>query len=61
LTTGLKKRKVSVLNIFRVWDNIFFPGQSDASARAENDRGGMVDVMDLLNAEEKPKNNDEDG
>jgi hypothetical protein len=31
------------------------------SARAENDRGGMVDVMDLLNTKKKLKNNDEDG
>ncbi|KAJ7808309.1 hypothetical protein B0H14DRAFT_2608992 [Mycena olivaceomarginata] len=61
LTTGLEKRKVSVLSIFRVWDNIFFPGRSNVSARAENDRGGMVDAMDLLNAEKEPENNDEDG
>ncbi|KAJ7108278.1 hypothetical protein C8R44DRAFT_680410, partial [Mycena epipterygia] len=28
LTTGLDKRKASVLKIFRVWDDIFFPGRS---------------------------------
>jgi hypothetical protein len=61
LTLGLKKHKVSVLSIFCVWDNIFFPGRRNVSARAENDRGGMVDAMDLLNAEKEPENNGEDG
>ncbi|KAJ7863762.1 hypothetical protein B0H14DRAFT_2348812, partial [Mycena olivaceomarginata] len=57
LTTGLEKRKTSVLKIFRVWDDIFFPGRSDASGRAENNGGSTVDAMDLLNAnaEEEPE------
>jgi hypothetical protein len=41
----------------------FFPGQSDMSARAENDGGSMVDAMDLLNAdaEEELEDGGEDG
>ncbi|KAJ7906928.1 hypothetical protein B0H13DRAFT_2332977 [Mycena leptocephala] len=63
LTTGLKKRKASVLKIFRVWDDIFFPGRSDASARAEDNGSSTVDAMDLLNAdaEEGPEDGGEDG
>ncbi|KAJ7143961.1 hypothetical protein C8R44DRAFT_601429 [Mycena epipterygia] len=51
LTTGLDKRKASVLKIFRVWDDIFFPGRSAASGTNGSDGGSAVDVMDALNAD----------
>ncbi|KAJ6495001.1 hypothetical protein DFH09DRAFT_1103839 [Mycena vulgaris] len=53
LTTGLEKRKASVFNIFRVWDDIFFPGRgAGLGGRADNGEGGsVVDVMAALNAD----------
>ncbi|KAJ7321995.1 hypothetical protein DFH08DRAFT_818372 [Mycena albidolilacea] len=61
LTTGLEKCNTSVLKIFRMWDDIFFPGRSDASGGAENNGGSTVDAMDLLNAdaEEEPEDGGE--
>jgi hypothetical protein len=51
LTTGLEKHKASVFKIFRVWNDIFFPGESNVLARAENNGGSTVGTMDLLNAD----------
>ncbi|KAJ7768110.1 hypothetical protein DFH07DRAFT_736439 [Mycena maculata] len=50
LTTGLEKRKASVLNIFRVWDDIFFLERSSASGKS-NSGGSVVDAMEALNAD----------
>jgi hypothetical protein len=58
LTTGLEKRKASVLKIFRTWDDIFFPGRGAGLGGriADGGEASTANVMDALNAdvEEEP-------
>ncbi|KAJ7710606.1 hypothetical protein B0H17DRAFT_893343, partial [Mycena rosella] len=67
LTTGLEKRKASVSNIFRVWDDIFFPGRGAGLGGRVDDGGGdsVTGVMAALNAdadvEEETGGGDEPG
>ncbi|KAJ6499482.1 hypothetical protein DFH09DRAFT_945222, partial [Mycena vulgaris] len=55
LQSGLDKRKASVLNLFRGWDELFFPESetSLAGKNADDDRAehAMKDVMDLSDAD----------
>ncbi|KAJ7201090.1 hypothetical protein GGX14DRAFT_571664 [Mycena pura] len=58
LQNGLNKRKASVLNIFREWDELFFPDSETSLAGTCGDdedhvEKQMRDVMDLLNADEE--------
>lgn len=55
LQSGLDKRKASVLTIFRMWDEIFFPASDTGLGGKASDNDGerrMQDVMELLNADD---------
>ncbi|KAJ7744403.1 hypothetical protein B0H16DRAFT_1463279 [Mycena metata] len=58
LTTGLEKRKASVINIFRVWDAIFYPN-SMASGSADDGKSTAA-AMDALNADEEVVESEEE-
>ncbi|KAJ6469089.1 hypothetical protein DFH09DRAFT_955340, partial [Mycena vulgaris] len=55
LRSGLDKRKASVLNLFREWDELFFPESETSLAGKNADDDGaeraMKDVMELLDAD----------
>lgn len=55
LLDGLNKRKASILHIFRVWDDTFFPGQDGGLGGKTTDpeeESRMQSVWEKLNADE---------
>jgi hypothetical protein len=56
LIDGLDKHKESILNVFRVWDETFFPATLDtgfgAGSQTAND-DAMAQALKMLNAGEK--------
>jgi hypothetical protein len=57
LLQGLQQHKASVLNIFRVWDDMFFPN-TDTSlagnhAPGSNNEQSTRDALDALNADKE--------
>jgi hypothetical protein len=60
----LDKKKKSILNVFRVWDDTFFPATSDTgfgagSRTAHND--AMAEALALLNAGEEEDEGEDEG
>jgi len=57
LLQGLQQHKVSVLNIFRTWDNKFFPNTETSLAgqcrEGSNNEQSTRDALDALNADEE--------
>lgn len=53
LMTGLRKKKKSILNVFREWDQVIFP-HSDSSLVGQNQdtSNGLKTAMDMLDADE---------
>lgn len=51
--TGLRKKKKSILNVFREWDRVIFPN-SDSSLVGQNKdtSSGLKTAMDMLEADE---------
>ena len=53
---GLRKKKKSVLNVFREWDQVIFPN-SDSSlvggaGQDQNTSSGLKTALDMLEADE---------
>jgi hypothetical protein len=57
LLQGLQQRKVSVLNIFRIWDGIFFPNTdtslSGNRSQGSNSEKSTRNALDALNVDEE--------
>jgi hypothetical protein len=56
LMKGLRKKKKSVLNIFREWDRVIFPN-SDSSlvtsiGKDQNTNNGLKTALEMLEADE---------
>jgi hypothetical protein len=67
LMTGLRKKKKSILNVFREWDRVIFPN-SDSSlvgSRQNQANSGLKTAMDMLEADEVeedvPGDSEDDG
>ncbi|KAJ7724748.1 hypothetical protein DFH07DRAFT_783221 [Mycena maculata] len=64
LTEGLLKKKPSILNIFRVWDNKFYPNSDESLAGGvdSNDEAeqGRQAALEEMNAEESADDSNED-
>ena len=53
LMTGLRKKKKSILNVFRQWDRIIFPNSDSSLVRqVQNTNSGLKMAMDMLEADE---------
>jgi hypothetical protein len=56
---GLQQHKASVLNIFRVWDETFFPNTDTSlsgkrhGGQDSNNEQSTKDALDALNADEE--------
>lgn len=63
LLQGLQQRKASVLNIFRVWDETFFPmtntSLSGCRDQISNNERSTRDALDALNADKEDLGDDE--
>ena len=53
LMTGLRKKKKSILNVFRQWDRVIFPNSDSSLVRHDQDMShGLKTAMDMLEADE---------
>jgi len=56
LMKGLRKRKKSVLNVFREWDRVIFPNSDsslvDGVGQDQNTSSGLKTALDMLEADE---------
>jgi hypothetical protein len=54
LTTGLRKKKKSILNVFREWDRVVFPDSDESLVRQNqsNTSSGLKTAMMMLDADE---------
>jgi hypothetical protein len=64
LTKGLRKKKRSVLNVFREWDRVVFPN-SDSSlvssvGQDQNMSGGLKTALDMLEADSDKEEEEEE-
>lgn len=53
LTSGLEERRASVLKIFRIWDDIFFPGRGPGLGGRPTEEDSTADAMDALRADDE--------
>jgi hypothetical protein len=52
LTTGLRRKKKSIINIIKQWDEKVFPDSESSLLRGRNDEGSSLKkAMDLLEAD----------
>jgi len=59
LMTGLRKKKRSILNIFREWDRIIFPNSDSGMARHDQDAGASNLKRAMLMLEDDEVEEDE--
>ena len=56
LMKGLRKKKKSVLNVFREWDRVIFPNSDSSLVRSigqdQNTSSGLKTALDMLEADE---------
>ena len=56
LMKGLRKKKKSVLNVFREWDRVIFPNSDSSLVRGvgqdQNMSSGLKTALDMLEADE---------
>jgi hypothetical protein len=67
LTEGLQKKKPSILEVFRVWDQKFYPNSEDGLAggvgsddEGEEGRRAALEEMNAEEPEEEDGNNEEE-
>jgi hypothetical protein len=54
LITGLRKKKRSILNVFREWDRVIFPDSDESLVRQDqsNTSSGLKTALTMLDADE---------
>ena len=63
LETGLHRRKKSVFNIIKEWDEKIFPNSESSlvKGKKKDEGGGLKKAMDLLQADSKEEDNQIEG
>ena len=60
LLTGLRKKKRSILNVFREWDRVIFPNSDSGMVEHNRDAGGSLKrAMTMLNDDSDEDEQDE--